>query len=164
MVISAVLAYLQVFSAGVNIQGGLFDEGEGGVGASILNGLVPVLIAALFMTCFVFVIKKYGMKVLKIFFGVFILFYVWWGSLFYTTIILYVMNSYQIVLDIYFYASIILVIAIFVQYVRENFRKKQPIPSFCYSAHFSVRYCSMLPTIFHNFHGVILNLGYYRSL
>ena len=148
MVISAVLAYLQVFSAGVNIQGGLFDEGEGGVGAAILNGLVPVLVAAIFMTCFVFVIKKFGMKVLKIFFGVFILFYVWWGSLFYTTIILYVMNSYQIVLDIYFYASIILVIAIFVQYVREKLPEKATNTIvLLFSAFFGALLGSMLPTL-----------------
>ena len=58
------------------------------------------------------------------------------------------MNSYQIVLDIYFYASIILVIAIFVQYVREKLPEKATNTIvLLFSAFFGALLGSMLPTL-----------------
>ena len=124
MIFAGILAYLQVIAAGIDIEGGLFDEEEGGVGAAILNGLVPVLLSAAFMTVMYLLIRKFGMKVIKIFFGVFILFYIWWGTVWYFAIFLYVIRSFQIILDIYFYGSIIGVIILFVQYLRDKLPEK----------------------------------------
>ncbi len=148
MIFAGLLAYLQVIAAGIDIEGGLFDEEEGGVGAAVLNGLVPVLLSAAFMTVMYLLIRRFGMKVIKIFFGVFILFYIWWGTLWYFSIFLFVIQSYQIILDIYFYGSIVGIVILFVQYLRNKLPEKVTNALvLLFSALFGALLGSILPTL-----------------
>ncbi len=51
----------------------------------LINGIIPVVGSAIFVTILWFLIKRYGMGVFKIIMGVLVLFYTWYGFYFFIT-------------------------------------------------------------------------------
>lgn len=69
VIVAGILAYLTYFEAGIQIDGGYFSEGELGVLAGVLNGLIYTFIAVVSAFVIIFIIKKKGIGVLMYIFG-----------------------------------------------------------------------------------------------
>jgi len=63
------LAYATYVLAGVQVEGGYISEEEYGITAGLINGLIFVLVAALSSFIIIFLVKKFGIGVLKFVFG-----------------------------------------------------------------------------------------------
>jgi len=79
------LSWLTYYQAKVQINVAPFPD-ESNVGEIILNGIIPVLISALFIVIIYFIVKKFGLIVFKIIMGVLVLFYCWYGFTFFVYI------------------------------------------------------------------------------
>jgi len=90
VVISGILAYLTFTIAGVQIDGGYFPEGEYGIFGAILNGIIFTVLAAISGFILIFIIKKKGIDILKYVFGFSIGFLGFFLTLFFSSIIVYV--------------------------------------------------------------------------
>ena len=84
------LAWLTKYPAEIDLNASLIDPEEESVIGIILNGLIPVLISAVVITIIWLAIKKYGLKIFKYIMGVMVLFYDWYGFVFFTEIIFYI--------------------------------------------------------------------------
>jgi presenilin-like A22 family membrane protease len=80
------LAWLTTTKTDVVINAAMIDPEESTTTGIILNGLVPVLISAMFITIIYFLVKKFGMKVFKYIMGGIVLFYNWFGFMFFVEI------------------------------------------------------------------------------
>ncbi len=105
------LAWLTSFPAEVEINGATFPD-ENNAGEIILNGLIPVLLSAVFITVLWLLIKKFGIKVFKVIMGVLVVFYTWYGITFFTMIIYMVAwdnigENFGLYLNIAYYVIII---------------------------------------------------------
>ena len=67
--IAGILAYLTYFVAGVQVEGGYVSESEYGATGGLINGLIFVAMAAISSFVIVFLIKKGGIGILKYIFG-----------------------------------------------------------------------------------------------
>jgi hypothetical protein len=90
VVISGILAYLTFTVAGVQIDGGYFPEGEYGIFGAILNGIIFTVLAAISGFILIFIIKKKGLNILKYVFGFSFGFLGFFLTLFFSSIIVYV--------------------------------------------------------------------------
>ncbi|MFX1395050.1 MAG: hypothetical protein ACFFAH_15970 [Promethearchaeota archaeon] len=63
------LAYATYVLAGIQVEGGYISEEEYGFTAGLINGLIFVLVAALSSFLIIYLVKKYGIGVLKFVFG-----------------------------------------------------------------------------------------------
>ncbi len=90
VVISGILAYLTFTIADVQIDGGYFPEGEYGVLGAILNGIIFTVLAAISGFILVFIIKRRGINILKYVFGLSIALIGFTLTLFFGSIIIYV--------------------------------------------------------------------------
>ncbi|MHA1293294.1 MAG: hypothetical protein ACTSQJ_11585 [Promethearchaeota archaeon] len=69
VICAGVLAYFTYVVAGVQIEGGYVSESEHGAAAGLINGLIFTLMAALSAFAMIFLVKKFGLNVLKYIFG-----------------------------------------------------------------------------------------------
>jgi hypothetical protein len=90
VIISGILAYLTFTIAGVQIDGGYFPEGEYGIFGAILNGIIFTVMAAISGFILIFIIKRKGINILKYVFGFSIGFLGFFLTLFFSSIIIYV--------------------------------------------------------------------------
>jgi len=90
VIISGFLAYLTFTIAGVQIDGGYFPEGEYGIFGAILNGIIFTVLAAISGFILIFIIKRKGLNILKYVFGFSIGFLGFFLTLFFSSIIVYV--------------------------------------------------------------------------
>ena len=63
------LAYATYVLAGVQVEGGYISEEEYGLTAGLINGLIFVLVAALSSFIIIYLVKKFGIGILKFVFG-----------------------------------------------------------------------------------------------
>jgi hypothetical protein len=77
--IATVFAWVSWNIAQIQIDGTYFDEETTGAGGAILNGLIPVVIGACSITIILYLVKKKGLNVFRVFMGFFVLFYDWIG-------------------------------------------------------------------------------------
>ncbi|UYP45435.1 hypothetical protein NEF87_001720 [Candidatus Lokiarchaeum ossiferum] len=84
--ISTFLAWLTSFPADVEINGATFPD-ENNAAEILLNGLIPVILSAVFITVLWLLIKKFGIIVFKVIMGILVVFYTWYGILFFATIL-----------------------------------------------------------------------------
>ncbi len=63
------LAYATYVLAGVQVEGGYISEEEYGLTAGLINGLIFVLVAAISSFIIIFLVKKFGIGILKFVFG-----------------------------------------------------------------------------------------------
>jgi len=89
IILAAILAYLTVFVAGVQVEESYFPEGELGVLAVILNGVIFTVIAVVSGFLIVFFIKKLGIGILKYLFGISFGFVSFFITLMFLEIIIY---------------------------------------------------------------------------
>ncbi len=64
---------------------------EGSFWEVLINGIVPVAISALFVVVLWFLIKRFGLIVLKIVMGLVVMFYTWYGFVFFMSIIFFLL-------------------------------------------------------------------------
>lgn len=84
---STFLAWLTSFPAGFEDMNGATFPDENNLGEILLNGLIPVILSAVFITILWILIKKFGIKVFKVIMGVIVVFYTWNGIYFFTSIV-----------------------------------------------------------------------------
>ncbi len=89
IILAAILAYLTVFVAGVQVEESYFPEGELGVLAVILNGVIFTVIAVVSGFLIVLFIKKLGIGILKYLFGISFGFVSFFITLMFLEIIIY---------------------------------------------------------------------------
>ena len=82
MGVSTFLAWLTSFHTDIAPNGAFFPE-ENNIGEILLNGFIPVLLSAVFITVLWLLIKKFGIKVFKVIMGVLVVFYTWFGFAFF---------------------------------------------------------------------------------
>ncbi|MFW9945692.1 MAG: hypothetical protein ACFFDX_02570 [Candidatus Odinarchaeota archaeon] len=89
VIIAGILSYLTYVEAGVQIDGGYFSEEEFGALGGIINGVIFTIMAAGSAFLIIYLVKKRGIDVLKYIFGLSFGFLSFFLSLFFGSIILY---------------------------------------------------------------------------
>jgi len=89
IILSAILAYLTVVVAGVQVEESYFPEDELGALAVLLNGIIFTVIAVVSGFLIVFFMKKLGMGVLKYLFGISFAFVSFFITLMFLDVIIY---------------------------------------------------------------------------
>ena len=89
------LAWLVTYKAGISLNAALYDPEETSTLGVILNGLIPVLMSAVFITIIFFIVKKFGLKAFKYIMGAIVLFYVWFGFTFYEDILFIILWEFM---------------------------------------------------------------------
>jgi len=89
VIIAGILSYLTYIEAGVQIDGGYLSEEEFGALGGILNGVIFTIMAAASAFLIIYLVKKRGIDVLKYIFGLSFGFLSFFLSLFFSSIILY---------------------------------------------------------------------------
>ena len=89
IVFAAILAYLTFFVAGIQIEDSYFPEDELGAWAVVLNGAIFTIMAVVSAFVIVFLIKKFGIDVLKYIFGLSFAFISFFMTLMFSEVIIY---------------------------------------------------------------------------
>ncbi|MFX0179521.1 MAG: hypothetical protein ACFE78_04975 [Candidatus Hodarchaeota archaeon] len=89
VIIAGILSYLTYIEAGVQIDGGYLSEEEFGALGGIVNGVIFTIMAAGSAFLIIYLVKKRGIDVLKYIFGLSFGFLSFFLSLFFSSIILY---------------------------------------------------------------------------
>lgn len=137
VIVSGILAYLTFTVAGVQIDGGYFPEGEYGIFGAILNGIIFTVMAAISGFVLIFIIKRKGINILKYVFGFSIGFLGFFLTLFFSSIIVYVIfiqfpetqfivNLYYILEDIILpiASGIFTIILLYLYFMSKSIRSK----------------------------------------
>ncbi len=90
IVFAAILAYLTFFVAGIQIEESYVSEAEFGALAAVLNGAIFTIMAVVSAFVIVFLIKKFGIDVLKYIFGLSFAFISFFMTLMFSEVIIYV--------------------------------------------------------------------------
>lgn len=114
--LAGLLAYLTYVEAGVDyIEGGYISEEEYGALAALLNAIIFTAMAAIASFVIIFLVKKFGINVLKYLFGANLAFVGYFLTLFFSEIILYLifirLPETQFIVDLYYSLDIVLMIA-----------------------------------------------------
>ncbi len=91
VIIAGILSYLTYIEAGIQIDGGYLSEEEFGALGGILNGVIFTIMAAASAFLIIYLVKKRGIDVLKYVFGLSFGFLSFFLSLFFSSIILYLL-------------------------------------------------------------------------
>jgi len=89
VVCAGILAYLTYVVAGVQVEGGYVSEEEHGVAAGLINGLIFVIMSAISSFVIIFLVKKGGIGILKYIFGFSFGILIFFLTLFFGQIILF---------------------------------------------------------------------------
>lgn len=89
VIIAGILSYLTYIEAGVQLDGGYISEEEFGALGGILNGVIFTVMAAASAFLIIYLVKKRGIDVLKYIFGLSFGFLSFFLSLFFSSIIVY---------------------------------------------------------------------------
>ncbi|MHA2430883.1 MAG: hypothetical protein ACXACC_07610 [Promethearchaeota archaeon] len=113
VVIAGVLSYLTYIEAGVQLDGGYISEEEFGALGGILNGVIFTVMAAASAFLIIYLVKKRGIDVLKYIFGLSFGFLSFFLSLFFSSIIVYLIflqfpESQSLVHTYYAFTNILL--------------------------------------------------------
>ncbi|MHA1583830.1 MAG: hypothetical protein ACTSWL_01125, partial [Promethearchaeota archaeon] len=122
------LAWVATYQADIDINVSIFPE-QSNAWQIILNGLIPVLISAVFITFIWILIKKFGMVAFKIIMGIIVMFYTWYGFVFFTSIGFEVFwdqmasinaTLFNIIYEFLFYGSMLVFIFVLIQFFRNK--------------------------------------------
>jgi len=89
VICAGLLAYATYVIAGIQIEGGYVSESEYGFTAGLINGLIFTAMAAISSFIIIFVVKRKGIEVLKYIFGIVFGFIMFFLTLFFGQILLY---------------------------------------------------------------------------
>ncbi|MFX1442265.1 MAG: hypothetical protein ACFFHV_02525 [Promethearchaeota archaeon] len=89
VICAGLLAYATYVMAGIQIEGGYVSESEYGFAAGLINGLIFTAMAAISSFIIIFVVKRKGIEVLKYIFGIVFGFIMFFLTLFFGQILLY---------------------------------------------------------------------------
>jgi hypothetical protein len=89
VIFAGFLAYATYFIAGIQIEGGYVSESEYGFTAGLINGIIFTAMAAVSSFVIIFLVKKKGIEILKYIFGVTFGFLVFFTTLFFGQILLF---------------------------------------------------------------------------
>ncbi len=128
------LAWLAVFPAEVNITSAAVFPEEESIWKILLNGAIPVIMSAIFITVLWILIKKYGIKVFKAIMGIIVIFYTWIGFDFFSQIIVYLIwdyfgrlytNYYSYLIDFISYGSALILLITGILFFRNKLNTPQ---------------------------------------
>jgi hypothetical protein len=119
IVLATFFAWLSWDVAQIQVDAVIVPEGEANGWGWLINGLVPVLIAACSITVIYLLVKYKGMNVFRVIMGIFVLFYNWLGFTYYVGVITsilypsgYVPFWYYITYYVIYYGSAVFLVIV----------------------------------------------------
>jgi hypothetical protein len=88
------LAWLSWSVAGIEVSAAPVSEQQYGFWAILLNGLIPVLIGASFITIIWLVVRKKGLGIFRTLMGIFTLIYIWFGFSYYVDVLVVIYSNF----------------------------------------------------------------------